>query len=531
MPKETIPSPEASRLAQEQVGKLDLFKDKAWMEIRENASYLKSKIESVRQGLIKTAEDAVAAALRKLPKNASSAEINSTAKFAAFESAKAYMVSVVSVITAAKAQALRDRARQSNLVTQGAVKGLAWREKLPTSLKKLASLGERKGYVLAEDALKAGLKIQEVAVKGGRLIRFVRIGARVCVVAVAALSVYDAYDQATKLNQMLSQEYSETGSVLGAMSAISNYGESLAAQERKKDTAQGIETIQESNLNKKLKGARDITRRLTAYCANYGVSRNKSSGDSVWSQLEDGAAAALGAPTYGAMALVYGGNDSKLRQSERTTINANVEQSEQVLIQLEAIENPSSEAIATVKALKAAIDVAKWTLENDRKIPQATIDSTVEKTRDAVLYRKIREARARFKTMRSNLEKRNIPEHADAVNSLLALIDQVDNGISIVTEENWDKYKSSMIKIEKEYARLMGVEEEEKVVEIPVPGMVHQKVKYQIRAKLYSGVIKYQGVDYRYNYDRNIGNYWIIPEKGGAYGNPKGPFWFDPRKK
>lgn len=268
-----------------------------------------------------------------------------------------------------------EKAEQAGKPLKAAQKGkklVQATEKLAESRKfaeatKDAVKASRKGFLTTEEAAKLSVKIERVAAEGGKVMKYVRIGGRVLIVVDAALSVYDVYDQACELGKVLSEEYVETGSILKAMDNISEIGETTASTTREQEAQENQKVIKEEDLDAKLRGARELASRLRIYASEYATSRRVVSGDSTLDKIWSTGAAALSelAVTPSAMRVIYGPEDSNLRESENKSIEVNIRYATELADELKKMSPQTPEITATVSALEASVELANRSMRID----------------------------------------------------------------------------------------------------------------------------------------------------------------------
>lgn len=268
-----------------------------------------------------------------------------------------------------------------------------------------AATASRKGFVTAEEAARIGIRVEEVASKGGKMLKFVRVAGRVFVVVDAVLSVYDVYDQACELGKTLSVEYVETGSILAAMKKISEHGETMSASTRELEAKDNQKVMNEKDIKIKLYGARELASRLQICAQQYGITRRSVSGDSTFSQIWDTGAMVLSeltlAPTV--MRIIYGSESDKLKASEDKTIEMNIRYANELTGQLKRIAPSTPEILATIDALEASVALANRAIQMDRIPSEPEIKTAKEKLNYA-------RARANEALTRQNLKSLPNPQ-------------------------------------------------------------------------------------------------------------------------
>ncbi len=256
--------------------------------------------------------------------------------------------------------------------------------KVAKATKETASAA-RKGFLTVAEATSLSTKISTVASKGGKIMKFVRIGGRVFIVLDAVISVYDVYDQACELGKILSNEYVETGSIRKAMDKISKHTGTHAEAQRLKEEKENQGILHEKNIKNKLRGARNLAVKLKSHASSYGISRRTESGDSTFDWLWSGAGGVLsemtGTPTI--MRGIYGSDYDKLKEAEDMLIRTNTKQGREILTQLSAIKNQTEEVTKTIEALKSSIRLSRKAMNTDKPCSDAEIDGLGKQIRQA----------------------------------------------------------------------------------------------------------------------------------------------------
>lgn len=238
----------------------------------------------------------------------------------------------------------------------------------------------KKGVISAEDAYKMGLKIETVKIVPGllaklgiglktaeRLTKVVHVAGRFAIVADAAISVYDVYDQAQKLGQALSSDYE--GSVVGAAASIVDHTPDMELTRGAKREAADRERLAEPNLAKKLVNARNMANELVNDASGFGVKGVDKSTKGFFAKVESAAETVLGAPTEYLAGAILGSPEANRLQAEKKTIEGAIGNANTMLAQLSAV--PRTEEIEkTGSALMAAINLAQKAIKEGKPANQ-----------------------------------------------------------------------------------------------------------------------------------------------------------------
>lgn len=252
----------------------------------------------------------------------------------------------------------------------------------------------KKGVITAEDATRIGLKVEHVRYVPGilqklgigletaqKLSTIAHIGGRIIVVVDLAVSIYDVYDQAMKLRQMLASDYH--GSILEAVKSEVGHTPNMEHERSARRDSEEKQKLEETDRAKKLVNARNLGVNLVADAATFAATSVDATKRSRFESVEHGIGSVLSAPTEGLAGLIFGGSPEEQRlTAEAKTIQRSLGNAEAMFAQLSAMPR-TPEVEKTGAALMAAINLAKKTVQTRKTASAAEVSEVTMMIRNA----------------------------------------------------------------------------------------------------------------------------------------------------
>ena len=249
------------------------------------------------------------------------------------------------------------------------------------------------GVITEEDAAKIGLKVETVKIvpavfsklgislkSAERLTKVVHFAGRVAIVVDAALSVYDVYDQAKILGQLLSSDYN--GSVVGAAASIVDHTTDIELTRGAKKEVQDRQRLEETDLSRLLLNTRSMATNLVFDATSFGVKYGDMTKRSNFEKVENVAENVLGAPTQLLAGAILGTPDDKRLLAEKKTIEGSIESANKMLGIVSA-KSRNQEVEKTGEALTEAINLARKALNQGKPVTETEANKVIEMIRGA----------------------------------------------------------------------------------------------------------------------------------------------------